>query len=193
MPKPTDSKEKTLAAAAKLFRRQGFNGTALQDILAAGGAPRGSLYFHFPGGKEEIGEAALTMAGEATRQGIARAAEASESAEAFVARIARRMASDLEESGFHDGCPIATTALETSAQSEALGMATRNIFRNWEGEIARGLQRFGIAAEDAEEMAEIMLAQLEGALLLARTYRDPTPLRRAEQALKLLLSAWPTK
>jgi len=193
MPKPTDSKEKTLAAAARLFRRQGFHGTALQDILAAGGAPRGSLYFHFPGGKEEIGEAALTMAGEATRQGIARAAEASESAEAFVARIARRMASDLEESGFHDGCPIATTALETSAQSEALGMATRNIFRNWEGEIARGLQRFGIAAEDAEEMAEIMLAQLEGALLLARTYRDPTPLRRAEQALKLLLSAWPTK
>ena len=193
MPKPTDSKEKTLAAAAKLFRRQGFNGTALQDILAAGGAPRGSLYFHFPGGKEEIGEAALTMAGEATRQGIARAAEASESAEAFVARIARRMASDLEESGFHDGCPIATTALETSAQSEALGLATRNIFRNWEGEIARGLQRFGIAAEDAEEMAEIMLAQLEGALLLARTYRNPTPLRRAEQALKLLLSAWPTK
>ena len=193
MPKPTDSKEKTLAAAARLFRRQGFNGTALQDILAAGGAPRGSLYFHFPGGKEEIGEAALTMAGEATRQGIARAAEASESAEAFVARIARRMASDLEESGFHDGCPIATTALETSAQSEALGLATRNIFRNWEGEIARGLQRFGIAAEDAEEMAEIMLAQLEGALLLARTYRDPTPLRRAEQALKLLLSAWPTK
>ena len=193
MPKPTDSKEKTLAAAARLFRRQGFHGTALQDILAAGGAPRGSLYFHFPGGKEEIGEAALTMAGEATRQGIARAAEASESAEAFVARIARRMASDLEESGFHDGCPIATTALETSAQSEALGLATRNIFRNWEGEIARGLQRFGIAAEDAEEMAEIMLAQLEGALLLARTYRDPTPLRRAEQALKLLLSAWPTK
>ena len=193
MPKATDSKEKTLAAAARLFRRQGFYGTALQDILAAGGAPRGSLYFHFPGGKEEIGEAALTMAGEATRQGIARAAEASESAETFVSRIARRMASDLEESGFHDGCPIATTALETSAQSDALSAATRNIFQSWEREIACGLQRFGMGADDAKEMADIMLAQLEGALLLARTYRDPSPLRRAEQALKLLLSAWPTK
>src|SRR5215471_18629529 len=98
MAKVPDSKEKTLAAAAKLFRCQGFHGTALQDILAAGGAPRGSLYFHFPGGKEEIGEAALAMAGEATRQGIARAAEASESAEIFLTRLARRMAADLEES-----------------------------------------------------------------------------------------------
>jgi AcrR family transcriptional regulator len=193
MPNPTDSKEKTLIAAANLFRRQGFHGTALQEILAAGGAPRGSLYFHFPGGKEEIGEAALTKAGEATRQGIARVADASESAEIFLMRLARRMASDLEESGFNDGCPIATTALETSAQSEVLGAATREAFQKWEREIARGLERFDIAPEVADRMATIVLSQLEGALLLARTYHDPTPLRRAEEALKLLLRAWPSK
>ncbi len=63
MAKASDSKGKTLAAAAKLFRQQGYRGTALHDILAAGGSPRGSLYFHFPKGKEEIGEAALTLAG----------------------------------------------------------------------------------------------------------------------------------
>jgi TetR/AcrR family transcriptional regulator, lmrAB and yxaGH operons repressor len=188
MAKVTDPKEKTLFAAAKLFRRRGFHGTALQDILAAGGAPRGSLYFHFPGGKEEIGEAALTMAGEATRQGIARAAEASESAESFLMRLVRRMASDLEQSGFEEGCPIATTALETSAQSEVLGAATRGAFQTWEHEIARALQRFGIA--DAEGLATNVLSQLEGALLLARTYHDPTPLQRAERALKVLLSAY---
>ena len=76
MAKASDSKGKTLAAAAKLFRQQGYHGTALHDILAAGGSPRGSLYFHFPGGKEEIGQAALTLAGEAVRQAIAGAAEA---------------------------------------------------------------------------------------------------------------------
>ena len=64
MAKAPDSKEKTLLAAAKLFRRQGYHGTTLHDILAAGGAPRGSLYFHFPSGKEEIGTAALALAGE---------------------------------------------------------------------------------------------------------------------------------
>ena len=128
--KAPDSKGKTVAAAAKLFRQQGYHGTALHDILAAGGSPRGSLYFHFPKGKEEIGEAALTLAGEAVRQAIAHAAEASESAEIFLVRIVRGMAADLERSDYREGCPIATTALETAAQSEVLGAATRTAFKN---------------------------------------------------------------
>src|SRR5271156_5491448 len=66
-----DSKEKTIIAAAKLLRRHGYNGTALSDILAAADSPRGSLYFHFPNGKEEIAVAALTHAGASVRQGIA--------------------------------------------------------------------------------------------------------------------------
>src|SRR6195952_484393 len=144
MAKTTDSKGKTLAAAAKLFRQQGYHGTALHDILAAGGSPRGSLYFHFPKGKEEIGEAALTLAGEAVRQAIAHAAATSENAEVFLTRIARGMASDLENSDYKEGCPIATTALETSSQSDVLGAATRTAFQKWENEIRRGLEGFGI-------------------------------------------------
>jgi TetR/AcrR family transcriptional regulator, lmrAB and yxaGH operons repressor len=187
MAKATDSKGKTLAAAARLFRQQGYHGTALHDILAAGGAPRGSLYFHFPKGKEEIGVAALTLAGEAVRQAIAKAAETSENAEIFLIRVVRGMAADLEKSDYKEGCPIATTALETAAQSEALGAATRNAFQKWELEIKRGLFRFGLPAGDAELAATLVLSQLEGALLLARTYRSAEPLNRAEHALKLLL------
>jgi TetR/AcrR family transcriptional regulator, lmrAB and yxaGH operons repressor len=187
MAKVTDSKGKTLAAAAKLFRQQGYHGTALHDILAAGGSPRGSLYFHFPKGKEEIGEAALTLAGEAVRQGIAKAAETSENAEIFLTRIARGMAGDLEKSGYKEGCPIATTALETSVHSDVLGAATRNAFQKWENEIKRGLERFGMTTDDAELVATTILSQLEGALLLARTYRSLEPMHRAEQALKLLV------
>jgi TetR/AcrR family transcriptional repressor of lmrAB and yxaGH operons len=189
MEKASDSKGKTLAAAAKLFRQQGYHGTALHDILAAGGSPRGSLYFHFPKGKEEIGEAALTLAGEAVRQAIAHAAETSANAEIFLTRVARGMASDLEKSGYKEGCPIATTALETAAQSEVLGAATRNAFQKWELEIERGLFRFGMSAGDADLVATIVLSQLEGALLLARTYRSLEPMHRAEQAVKLLVRA----
>jgi TetR/AcrR family transcriptional repressor of lmrAB and yxaGH operons len=187
MAKATDSKGKTLAAAAKLFRQQGYHGTALHDILAAGGSPRGSLYFHFPKGKEEIGEAALTLAGEAVRQAIAKAAETSENAEIFLTRVARGMAADLEKSDYNEGCPIATTALETSAHSDVLGAATRSAFQKWENEIKRGLERFGMTTDDAELVATTILSQLEGALLLARTYRSLEPMHRAEQALKLLL------
>ena len=189
MAKGIDSREKTLAAAAKLFRQQGYHGTALQEILRAGGSPRGSLYFHFPNGKEEIGEAALALAGEGVRRAIARAAETSESAEIFLTRIARGMLANLEESDYTEGCPIATTALETAAQSEILGAATRNAFQKWEHEISRGLERFGIGASDAEELATSVLSLLEGALLLARTYRSSAPMFSAEKALKLLLGA----
>src|SRR6266853_181334 len=83
-----DSKEKTIIAAAKLLRRHGYNGTALSDILAAAGSPRGSLYFHFPNGKEEIAVAALTHAADSVRQAIAGAAKTSKSADEFLIRIA---------------------------------------------------------------------------------------------------------
>lgn len=189
MAKVPDSKEKTLAAAAKLFRQRGYHGTALNDILEAAGSPRGSLYFHFPGGKEEIGQTALTLAGEAVARAIAAAAESSQNAETFLIRVARGMAADLERSDFREGCPIATTALETAAQSEALGAATRGAFQKWEHEIARGLARFGMTDGDAVIVATAVLSQLEGALLLARTYRSLQPMQRAERAVKLLVRA----
>jgi TetR/AcrR family transcriptional repressor of lmrAB and yxaGH operons len=190
MAKPADSKGKTLAAAARLFRQQGFHGTALHDILAAGGSPRGSLYFHFPGGKEEIGKTALTLAAGAVRTAIAAAAETSETAEVFLVRVARGMAADLKRSDYKEGCPIATTALETAAQSEVLGDTTRSAFQSWEQEIQRGIERFGVA--DAEVVATLVLSQLEGALLLARTYRSLEPMHRAEKAIRLLLQTQPT-
>jgi TetR/AcrR family transcriptional repressor of lmrAB and yxaGH operons len=187
MAKASDSREKTIVAAARLLRRRGYHGTALHDILDAAGSPRGSLYFHFPRGKEEIGEAALTRSAEGVRRAIAHAADTSDTAELFLTRVARGMAADLERSDFQEGCPIATTALETAAQSDALGAATRDGFRQWEAEIRRGLERFGVRAADADRLATIVLSQLEGALLLARTYRTLEPLRRAETAMALLV------
>jgi TetR/AcrR family transcriptional repressor of lmrAB and yxaGH operons len=187
MAKGSDSKGKTLAAAAKLFRQQGYHGTALHDILATGGSPRGSLYFHFPNGKEEIGVAAVALAGEAVRLGIAKAAETAENAEGFLLLVVRGMAAELERSDYKEGCPIATTALETAGQSEALRAAAGNAFRKWELEIKRALFRFGLTSGDADLLATLVLSLLEGALLLARTYRSLEPIQRAEQAVKLLV------
>jgi TetR/AcrR family transcriptional regulator, lmrAB and yxaGH operons repressor len=186
MAKAPDSKEKTLAAAARLFSQRGYHGTALQDILVAGGAPRGSLYFHFPNGKEEIGLATVALGAEAVRAFIAQAAGAA-TMEAFLTALARGMGANLEASGFNEGCPIATTALETAAQSDALGAATRAAFQSWEAEIARGLRRFGMTAADAGPAATAILSLLEGALLLARTYRSLEPMRRAERAVVRLV------
>ena len=188
MVKGVDSKQKTVAAAARLLRRQGYHATGLHDVLQSGGSPRGSLYYHFPNGKEEIGVAALEFAAETVRASIAGAAATSENAEQFIVRILRGMAADLERSNFEEGCPIATTALETSAQSKALGDATRNGFQSWEREIKRGLERFVLDGQRADIIATALLSQLEGALLLARTYKSLEPINRAEQAVRVLLS-----
>jgi TetR/AcrR family transcriptional repressor of lmrAB and yxaGH operons len=187
MAKDSDSKEKTLAAAARLFCRRGYHGTALQDILAASGAPRGSLYFHFPRGKEEIAEGAVALGDQAVRGFIRQVADTSRNAEAFVVGLARGMAANLEASDFHEGCPIATTALEIAADSDAISKAARAAFTAWEREIALALTRFGINTRQAASAATAVLSQLEGALLLARTYRNLDPMRRAEDALRLLV------
>ncbi len=189
MAKPSDSKEKTLAAAARLFCRQGYHGTALQDILTASGAPRGSLYFHFPRGKEEIAEGAIALGDQAVRGFIAQAAETSRSAESFVVNLARGMAANLEASDFREGCPLATTALEIATDSEAIGKAAHEAFAAWEREIAHGLVRFGSGEKQAATAATAILSLLEGALLLARTYRSLQPMRRAEDTLRLLVQS----
>ena len=187
MSKGADTRDKIVAAATRLFRRAGYAATPLQDILDAGKAPRGSLYFHFPKGKEEIGEAALRRAGEAVRAGIAAAAATSDSADIFLVRIARGMAADLEKSGFTEGCPIATTALEMAGQSDVLWAAARDAFQSWEDAIAAGLARFTPPETDTRRLALAALSQLEGALLLARTRRSLAPMAEAEAVLRMLV------
>jgi TetR/AcrR family transcriptional repressor of lmrAB and yxaGH operons len=186
MAKAPDSKEKTLAAAMKLFSQRGYHGTGLQDILEAGRAPRGSLYFHFPKGKEQIGEAAVQLGTEGVREFIADAAQTSGNVQAFLVKLARGMAANLERSDYREGCPVATTALETAAQSDVLSRAARTAFRTWEQEIKRALISFGMKTNQADRAATAVLSQLEGALLLARTYRSLEPMQRAEKALLVL-------
>jgi TetR/AcrR family transcriptional repressor of lmrAB and yxaGH operons len=186
MAKVADSKAKTLSAAVKLFSQRGYHGTGLQDILEAGGAPRGSLYFHFPKGKEQIGEAAVQLGTDGVRQFIADAAQTSGNVQAFLVKLARGMAANLERSGYREGCPVATTALETAAQSDVLGRAARTAFQTWEQEIKRALISFDMTANQADRTATAVLSQLEGALLLARTYRSLEPMQRAEKALLVL-------
>jgi TetR/AcrR family transcriptional repressor of lmrAB and yxaGH operons len=186
MAKVADSKEKTLSAAVKLFSQRGYHGTGLQDILEAGGAPRGSLYFHFPKGKEQIGEAAVQLGTDGVCQFITDAAQTSGNVQAFLVKLARGMAANLERSGYREGCPVATTALETAAQSDVLGRAARTAFQTWEQEIKRALISFGMKVNQADRTATAVLSQLEGALLLARTYRSLEPMQRAEKALLVL-------
>lgn len=181
------SKQKTILAAAKLLRRHGYHGVALRDVVAAADAPRGSLYFHFPKGKEEIAVAALKLAADVVRQDIAKAAKGAKSAEEFLIRICRGMGASLERSDFKEGCPIAPTALEMAGVSKPLTAVARGSYKAWEEEIAIGLQAFGFASKQSKLLATAALSLLEGALLLARAYQSLEPMQRAEEPIRLLV------
>src|SRR5690349_22796393 len=108
------SREAFLDATGVLLRRQGYAATGLNEIVARSGAPRGSLYFHFPGGKQELALAAMEATGEQLRAGIAALMSRPGGAAASLAGLIDALAAGLEASGYRDGCPIATVTLEAS-------------------------------------------------------------------------------
>ena len=132
MAKATDSKEKTLAAAALLFRRQGFHGTALHDVLAAAGSPGARYISIFRAEKSRSARRRSISQAKRCGRRSHMAAEATGNAEIFLTGIVRAMAADLEKSDYCNGCPIATTALETAAQSEVLARRRGAAFESWE-------------------------------------------------------------
>ncbi len=177
-----------MAATAALLRSQGYAATGLNEIVARSGAPRGSLYFHFPGGKEQLAIAALQASGEQLRGAIAALLSGPGGPAAGLGRLLDAMASGLEASGYRDGCPIATVALETASESEPLRAAAEGVFVSWLRELERALRDAGARPATARRRALFALSAIEGGLLLARAQRDLAPLRAVRAELRAALA-----
>jgi AcrR family transcriptional regulator len=176
---PTQTKDRIIDSSAELFRRQGYAGTGIKQILAAASAPFGSLYHFFPGGKEQLGAETIRASGqlylELFASIAASAADVPSAVEAFFAGAAET----LLETDYADACPIATVALEVASTNEQLRKATADVFDSW---IAGATQYFtaaGIPRQRARELALSMLCMLEGAFVLCRAMRSTEPLHAA--------------
>lgn len=167
-----DTRERVLRTAAGLFQRQGYNATGLNQVLAESRAPKGSLYFHFPDGKEQLAAEAVAVAGGELGERIAAAVAAAPGPAEAVARIGDLLAHNLEESGFQEGCPVATVALEAAGDSEPIRSACDEAYASWLGGLADYLHGHGVDEAEAEALADLVLSSLQGALLLARVRRD---------------------
>jgi TetR/AcrR family transcriptional repressor of lmrAB and yxaGH operons len=184
----TDSRQRFLASAQRLLQQRGYNGTAISDVLADSGAPRGSLYFLFPGGKDELAAEAIGLgAGQicaAMQQLFATVADLGKAIDAVVAMLGAQ----LEASGYSLGCPVAPVALEDVDSARVHGAVTA-AYDSWQDVIAQRLHRDGHRPARARELAVFALSAIEGALLLAKVRRDVAPLRRAAKELTPLLRA----
>src|SRR5215470_10513392 len=194
MSQEPDSRSRMLRTAARLLQRQGYHATGLRQILAEIGAPRGSLYFHFPGGKEELAVAAVQAMGKRIARLIAQLlgahADPADAIDAFV----RAFAEILRASDYAEGCPVATVTLEAAASSAAIRAACDEAYVEWQRQIAAYLSGAGVAAGQAEPLATLVLAAAEGGLILSRARHDIEPLATiAGQLAGILRGALPAK
>ncbi|UTD26397.1 TetR/AcrR family transcriptional regulator [Bradyrhizobium sp. WD16] len=178
-----------VAAAAGLFRRRGYAATGINEIVAASGAPKGSLYHYFPGGKDEIAEAALDFAGARVTASMEELSRRATSAAALVRAYGGLLEGWMAQSGWRDGCPLATTVLETAPELPGLTRAGREAFEAWRAVIERALARDGVARFRARRLSALVVAALEGALIVSRADGDGRIIADVTAALAQTLAA----
>jgi TetR/AcrR family transcriptional regulator, lmrAB and yxaGH operons repressor len=174
---------------AQLLERQGYCGSGLNEIVQQSGAPKGSLYHYFPGGKEELAAAAITDQGkriaEYIRGELAKHDDPVEAIHALIAEMGRNMAA----SGWCTGGPITSVALETSAFSERLRDACGGAYAAWEAAFREKLVASDFPLERADRLATVIAASIEGAIILARVRRCPDAMNRVAAEMKVLLES----
>ncbi len=174
-----ETKERILDASGELFRRQGYMGTGVKQILAEAGAPFGSLYHHFPGGKVELGAETVRRSGALYGLLLGEFAGPEVPLAAGIRAFFAAAAETLVETDYADACPIATVALETASTDEDLRQACADVFNAWiEGATARFTME-GIPQRQSRLLALQMLSALEGAFVLSRALRTTEPVEAA--------------
>ena len=176
---PSETRERILESSGELFRRQGYVGTGVKQIVAEAGAPFGSIYHFFPGGKEELGAETIRRSGRLYGLLLGEYAGPDVELVAGIRAFFEGAAETLRETDYADACPIATVALEVSSANEELRKACADVFEGW---IAGGTERFvaeGIPRKRSRELVIQMIAALEGAFVLCRALRSTEPLELA--------------
>ncbi|MGW6277106.1 TetR/AcrR family transcriptional regulator [Kribbella sp. NPDC055071] len=184
MGRRSDAKQKMVQAAKQLIRERGYNATAFSDVLELSGAPRGSVYFHFPGGKTALAiEAAAAHAHEQVEI-IDRAAEQADSATQLVENYVDLGRKGMVASHYTRGCGIAPLVLEGGAQdSDEVAEASRHSFAEMVDRLAHHFVAFGVARPTARTLANAVIAAVEGAMITARAQRSPAPYDAIRTAL----------
>lgn len=183
-------RERMVVSAALLIRERGAHATAISDVLQHSGAPRGSAYHYFPGGRTQLLCEAVDYAGEHVAAMINEAEGGLELLDALIDKYRQQLLS----TDFRAGCPIAAVSVEAGDEQDRERMApviarAAAVFDRWSDLTAQRFIADGILPDRAHELAVLATSTLEGAILLARVRRDLTPLDLVHRQLRNLLLA----
>jgi TetR/AcrR family transcriptional regulator, lmrAB and yxaGH operons repressor len=183
----TSPRQRMIRSAALLIRERGVEATSFADVLAHSGAPRGSIYHHFPGGKAQLVEEATRWVGASIAEAERAALAGDDPLAGLDAAIAVWRAM-LERTDFAAGCPLAAATVEGDSVPTARDAAGA-AFRSWVDPFAHTLQRRGLPRDRARSLATLVVASIEGALILARAQRSMSPMDRVGAELRRTLAA----
>ncbi len=178
MPRSTDARAKALDTAERLFRTQGYAATGLTQIIAESGSPKGSFYFHFPEGKEQLAREVIERYAARARTAIEQVSAATEGdALAFVATICSAFAAEMRRSEYQLGCAVQNIANEQAFADTPLTDMLRAALNGWLAAIEEHFAKCGIPASRARKLARALVSGLEGARTVARIQRKDDAFR----------------
>jgi TetR/AcrR family transcriptional regulator, lmrAB and yxaGH operons repressor len=183
----TSPRQRMIQSAAVLMRERGVEATSFSEVLARSGAPRGSIYHHFPGGKAQLIEEATRYAGEFTASGLA-AALAQDDPVAAVVAFTSGWNQILRKTEFAGGCPVVAASLEGERLPGARDAAAA-AFESWELLLSAALAPHVGSPRRAQSLATLVIASIEGAVVLARAQRCTAPLERVAAEVQELIVA----
>lgn len=187
MPRPDRSRAALIDKAATLFRRQGYAATGLSQILDEANVKPGSLYHHFPQGKQQLAAAVVDQAGAGIEQLLRRLFATTRPAADIVDRWIDVLAAGLAGDQ-RDGCPIEPLATEAVHANPAVRDAAARAFGGWCSAIEDRLRNDGWSDVQAGQVALAVISLIEGALILSRTTGDAAALNAAKVAARALLT-----
>lgn len=183
----TDARARMIGSMQRMLQTKGYSASGLIELVADSHAPKGSIYHHFPGGKEEIAAAAIRASGAEAASATARALAGARTPAAGVRLVLEWLSDQLASSDYRYGCPIATTTLEIASESDVVQQACADAYATWHAAIADRLIADGLRKRLADDAATVVLAAMEGALILSRAQRSVRPLKVLSNNVAALL------
>jgi TetR/AcrR family transcriptional regulator, lmrAB and yxaGH operons repressor len=181
------TRHKMLVSAAEVMRERGAAGVTIDEVLTRSGAPRGSVYHHFPEGRNQILTEALRYAGDSITATIDDAAD--RGAMALLREYAEFWERLLADCDFTAGCPVVAAAIGSADDELALSTEAGVILGRWCTALTRAFATDGFDEADAASLAVMSIAALEGAIVLCRSTRSSLPLHQVGEQLEFLVKA----
>jgi AcrR family transcriptional regulator len=179
----TSPRQRMIESAMILVAEQGVDSTSFSQVIEHSGAPRGSIYHHFPGGKAQLMEEATRHGGDLIANGLSAARE-QEDPVAAVDSVVDFWRSAMRSSDYAVGCPVVAATVEGAP---GISAAANEAFQRWQELHRETLQRAGVPEERARSVATLLVAAIEGAVVLARAQASSEPLERVVDELHALL------